>query len=157
MNIEKYLDNDINNPKYLFHGSPNLYNELEPQQSHCDSGNEKNIDKAVFMYPLFYKSVPYALKGGFIKKEEYGIDSWFETSNRTIEYPYAIVNNREIDMDAFGYIYVFEKNDDMKKDDDSYQYRCHHSLIPIDIIKVSMKDYLDLLEIRNNDIKKHSI
>lgn len=154
-NIKKYLDNDPNNPKYLFHGSPELLEILEPQQSHDKSGNENNIAKAVFMYPVFYKCVPYALKKGFIYKEEYGDDSWFETQNRKIDYPYAVINNRDIDEDAVGYIYVFEKNDDMIKDLNNYQYKCFHSLVPIDIVEVKMKDFIDLFEIRNSN--EHNI
>ncbi|MBE6158939.1 MAG: hypothetical protein E7159_03860 [Firmicutes bacterium] len=149
-NIQKYLDNNPDNPKYLFHGSPVLMSELEPQQSRDSGGNQDNVDCAVFMYPVFYKCVPYALKRGFIYKEEFGEDSWFETYNRTIDFPYAVLNNRDIDMDAIGYLYVFEKNDDMIKDPLNYQYRCYHSLKPIDVVQVQMKDYVDLFEIRNS-------
>ena len=156
-NIKKYLDNNPENPKYLFHGSPKLMEELEPQQSHDSGGNQDNVDCAVFMYPVFYKCVPYALKKGFIYKEEFGDDSWFETYNRTIDYPYAVLNNRDIDMDAIGYVYVFERNDDMIKDTMSYQYRCYHSLKPIDIVQVQMKDYLDLFEIRNSNKKNFKL
>ena len=152
--IQKYLENDPNNPKYLFHGSPILMDELEPQQSHDDGGNENNVEKAVFMYPVFYKSVPYALKKGFLYKKEFGDDSWFETSNRKIDFPYAILNNRDIDINSEGYIYVFEKNEDMVKDLGSYQYRCYHSLKPIDVVKVEMKDYINLFEIRNSNTKR---
>ena len=151
--IQKYIDNNPNNPKYLFHGSPILMDELQPQQSYDDSNNQNNIDQAVFMYPVFYKCVPYALKNGFIRKEEFGDDSWFETSNRSIDYPYVVLNNRDIDMDAEGFVYVFEKTEDMVKDLNSYQYRCFHSLKPLDIVKVQMKDYVELFEIRNTNLK----
>ncbi len=147
-NIKKYLDNDPDNPKYLFHGSPYLLERLEPQQSHDNNGNENNIANAIFMYPVFYKCVPYALKKGFVYNPEYGDDSWFETENRKLGYPYAVVNNRDIDENAVGYVYVFEKSDDMIKDPNNYQYRCFHTLVPIDVIEVKMKDYVDLFEIR---------
>ena len=95
-----------------------------------------------------------SFKRGFIYKKEFGDESWFETYNRTIDYPYAVLNNIDINMDAVGYIYVFEKNDDMIKDSMNYQYRCYHSLKPIDIVKVQMRDYVDLFEIKNSDSKK---
>ena len=150
-NIKKYIENNPDNPKYLFHGSPWLMEELTPQQSHDSGDNQDNVDCAVFMYPVFFKCVPYALKRGFIYKEEFGEDSWFETYNRTTGYPYAVLNNRDIDMDAIGYVYVFEKSDDIIKDPMNYQYRCYHPLKPIDIVQVQMKDYIDLFEIRNSN------
>ena len=36
----------------------------------------------------------------------------------------------------------------MIKDPNNYQYRCFHTLVPIDVIEVKMKDYVDLFEIR---------
>jgi len=32
-----YINKDINNPKYIFHGSPNLIEGIiEPRQAYCD-------------------------------------------------------------------------------------------------------------------------
>ncbi|MBR3162331.1 MAG: hypothetical protein IKF19_06350 [Bacilli bacterium] len=49
--------------------------------------------------------------------------------------------NVNIDDNIIGYIYVFNKDKTMIKDNDTYQYKCHHSLKPIDIIKIKYKDY----------------
>lgn len=45
--------------------------------------------------------------------------------------------------DLYGYVYVFEKTDDMIKDNHEYttQYRCYHNLAPKKVIKVEYKDY----------------
>ena len=60
--LEEYLNQDINNPKYLFHGSPKLLTKLEPRLSHDSDGNEMNIATAIFLFPSFLKSTPYAFK-----------------------------------------------------------------------------------------------
>ena len=46
--IEEYLNQDINNPKYLFHGSSKLLEKLEPRQSK-DKYNAENEDCAIFL------------------------------------------------------------------------------------------------------------
>ena len=45
--LEKYLNQDINNPKYLFHGSSFKLDKLEPRQSK-DNENKDNEDNAIF-------------------------------------------------------------------------------------------------------------
>ena len=39
---EEYLNQDIDNPIYVFHGSPKKIDKLIPIQS-CDSNDNKNI------------------------------------------------------------------------------------------------------------------
>ena len=48
-----------------------------------------------------------------------------------------------IPEDLFGYIYVFKKDDTMIKDkpNNSTQYKCYHSLIPVAVVKVYYKDF----------------
>ncbi len=45
----------------------------------------------------------------------------------------------------------------MIKDDDSYQYRCYHELIPIDIVDVNFKDYADDFEIIYDNEKNKTL
>ena len=42
--LQKYLNQDIDNPIYLFHGSPKVLSELHPSQSYDADGN-KSTDK----------------------------------------------------------------------------------------------------------------
>ena len=56
MEIEKYLKQDIDNPKYLFHGSPLKLKGIEPKLSHDSNGNIINIRESVFLFPSFFKS-----------------------------------------------------------------------------------------------------
>lgn len=60
--LQKYLHQDIDNPIYLFHGSPKLLSETHPNQSYDLNGNEQNIENAIFLFPPFLKATPYAFK-----------------------------------------------------------------------------------------------
>ena len=66
-----------------------------------------------------------------------------------------IMENVNIDENIVGYIYVLLKDEDMIKDNDSYQYKCFKEKQPIDIIKVTYKDFKEYYEIANKTkIKK---
>ena len=52
-----------------FSWGPNLYDVIDPQQSHCARGDANNIEKVVFMFHVFYKTIPYALQNGFKRKK----------------------------------------------------------------------------------------
>ena len=51
--LQKYLNQDIDNPIYLFHGSPKVLSELHPSQSYDADGNKQNIANALFLFPPF--------------------------------------------------------------------------------------------------------
>lgn len=53
MKVSKCEVNDIENPKYLFHGSPKLLEMIEQRQSHDSNNNKLNEDFAVFLTPSF--------------------------------------------------------------------------------------------------------
>jgi hypothetical protein len=58
-----------------------------------------------------------------------------------------VMKNVKVDEDIVGYIYVFKKDDDMIKYKHSYQYKCHKSLIPVDVVEIKYKDYKQYYEI----------
>ena len=91
------------------------------------------------MFPSFLKATPYAFKDTikeYSKKLEYD----FEIPNGD-EYPLMTMKNVVVDDDIVGYIYVFKKDDDVIKDNDSYQYKCYKEKEYIDVVKVYYKDY----------------
>ena len=59
------------------------------------------------------------------------------------------MKNVNIDDSIIGYIYVFLNNNDMNKDDNSYQYKCYKELEPIDVVEVCYKDYMKYYEVIN--------
>lgn len=145
--LEEYLKQDIDNPIYLFHGSPKQITKLIPHQSNDSNGNKDNIANAVFLFPSFIKATPYAFKDT-IKSNSEGLDWHFEISNND-SFPVMVMENVNIDENIVGYIYVFKKDEDMIKDEHSYQYKCYKELIPIDVIEVCYKDYAQYYELQN--------
>lgn len=150
--LKKYLNQDIDNPTYLFHGSPKKLSILKPNQSYDTNGNQQNIANAIFLFPSFLKATPYAFKDT-IKSNSEGLKWNFEITNSNT-LPLMTMENVNIDENIFGYIYVFLKDDDMLKDEDSYQYKCFKEKQPIDILKITYKDFKEYYEIINKTKKK---
>ena len=145
--LDKYLNQNIDNPKYLFHGSPKRLFKLVPKLSHDSDGNVDNIAEAVFLFPSFLKSTPYAFKDT-IKSNSMDLNWDFNIPNGD-EFPLMKMSNVNIDEDIIGYIYVFENSDDMIRDNDSYQYKCYKELVPIDVVEVCYKDYKKYYDVVN--------
>ncbi len=157
--LEEYLNQNIDQPKYLFHGSPYLLDKLLPKQSHDDNENKSNEDLAIFLFPMFRKVTPYALRKAFYQSID-GVakeDSYFSTTLRDKTYPFATIRNRIINSDEKGYVYVFLRDETMIKDNDSYQYRCYHELVPVDIVEIRFKDFVDDFEIIYDEEKNKTL
>lgn len=147
--LEKYLNQDIDNPKYLFHGSPKKLEVLVPQESHDSNNNSNNLATAVFLFPSFLKATPYAFKDTI--KELSNDKKWnFEIPNDD-SYPLMRMSNVNLDDDILGYVYVFSKDDSMIKDDDSYQYKCFKEIKPVDIVPVRYGDFSSYYEVIESD------
>lgn len=146
--IKKYLQQDIYNPKYLFHGSPYMLNVLKPRQSKDDS-NKENEDNAIFLTSSFINAASYAFRN---KLKEIN-DDWSFSMNNKGKLPAMTFSVENLPEDLYGYIYVFEKTNDMIKDKQEHttQYRCYHELKPIDVIKVYYKDFSNYF---NREIKE---
>jgi hypothetical protein len=145
-NIEKYLNQDINNPEFLFHGSPLKLDNIQPRLSHDSLNQQNNIAEAIFLFPSFLKSIPYSFKD---KLKENNDTYSFDIPNINIMPIMTIKETEHIDENITGYIYVFKKDKTMIKDEgDSLQYKCYKELTPLDIIEVKLKDYLKYINIK---------
>lgn len=148
--LKEYLNQDINNPKYLFHGSPKKLEVLIPMQSYDYTGNEVNIANAIFLFPSLIKASAYAFKDT-IKKNSEGLKWNFEIPNGN-DFPIMIMENVNIDENIIGYIYVFDYDERIKKDSgSSLQYKSFEKLIPIDIIQVCYKDFKEYYYLKNSN------
>lgn len=151
--LEEYLNNSLNNPKYLFHGSPNFFEMAEPRQAHDALGTKYNEDFAVFLTSSFIISTAYAFKDRIKKISDnlpYDFDIGYDANNDEI---YIQMNNVNVDDDLTGYVYVFSYDETYEHYGRSIQYKCHKAIQPIDVIKIKFSDYKMYYEI-NQDIKK---
>lgn len=144
--IQKYLKQDIDQPKYLFHGSCKKLDKIIPKQSFDSNNCQDNIANAIFLFPSFLKATPYAFKDT-IKKNSEDLKWNFEIPNNDM-FPLMIMENVNINENIVGYVYVFKKDDSMKKDEKSYQYKCYSELIPYDRIEIKYSDYKAYYEVK---------
>jgi len=147
--MDKYFNNDLANPMYLFHGSPKLLDTIEQRQAIDSNGNKDNEDFAVFLTSSFIIASAYAFKDK-IKELSEGLDWNFEigydADNDEVNIKFENVN---IDDDIEGYIYVVPFNKNYEHHGRSIQYKCHENIIPIDVIKIRFADFKKYYSIEN--------
>lgn len=152
--IEKYMNNDLNNPKYLFHGSPLLLSELEMRQSHDSNGTIENEDFAVFLTSSFIIASAYAFKDK-IREISSELDYDFEIGRDADRGTLIInMNNVNVDDDMEGYIYVIPYDESYEHHGRSIQYKSHSNIKPIETIKIRFSDYKHFYSINGNVIAK---
>lgn len=134
----------------MFHGSPHKLDKLVPMKADDSVENEDNIGTVIFLFPSFLKSTPFAFKDT-IKENSMDLDWNFEVPTIN-DYPLMIMQNVNIDENIKGYIYVFEKSNNMFKDERTYQYKCYEELVPLDVVEIYYRDFQEYFECRN-DIK----
>lgn len=152
MKMDEYLKQDINDPKYLFHGSPKILESIEPKQSHDSSKNPDNEDYAVFLTSSLLIASAYAFKD---KIKEISMDLDWDFSIGQDEYGNLFINmnNVRLDDELIGYIYIFSFNSNYENNGNTIQYKCYEEIRPIDILKVKFKDFKTYYSI-TNEIKK---
>ena len=139
---KEYIENDLDNPKYLFSGSPYLLKYLEPRKANDINHNPLNEDVAIYLTSSLLIASAYS----FGKSSKY--NGQFETDRRE-GIPYVSFENDSLDDEEIGYIYVFKKdsNNFIHNGGSSLQYRCHEKIMPIEIIPIQFKDYKDFYNI----------
>lgn len=113
--MSNYINNNLNSPKFLFHGSPNQLEVIEQRRAQDSNGNLENEDYAVFMTSSFVIASAYAFKDK-IKEISNGLNWNFEIGMDTDKNEiFVIMDNVNVDDELEGYIYVFDY-------DDSYEH-----------------------------------
>ncbi len=148
--IEKYMSNNLNNPTYLFHGSPKLLEEIEQRQATDSNHNLENEDYAVFLTSSYLVASAYAFKDKIKQmSDDLPWDFQIGGNARTGEIN-IVIENVNIDDNLEGYIYVFPFEQDFKHNGNSIQYKCHRNITPIDRIKIKFSDFKEYYIINQN-------
>lgn len=130
-NFEKYLNNDVENPEYLFLGNDQKVDVINLNQS-----------DSIFIFPELIRASAYSFKNS-IKEDNLYNDYKIEIENSD-KYPAMIVENANINKNYQGYIYVFENNENFIKDKHSRKYRCNQEIVvPLEIIQINYNDFKD--------------
>ena len=147
--LKEYKNQDIFNPKYLFHGTAHKINKLECRQS-FDDKNKDNEDNAIFLTSSFYTAAAYA----FSRRLKELNNHYTFSMNNSGGIPAMVFEVDNLPDDLSGYIYIFDNNKDMIKDNKSFttQYRCYHDLKAQKVIKVYYKDFEKFFHRENHEI-----
>ena len=138
--MKKYLYQNNNKPKYLFHGTPKKLDVIETRWSHDSKNVKENIDNAVFLTPSLISASAYAFKDS-IKKNSKDLDWDFDINNHG-RLPVMVMKNVCIPNNLEGYIYVFEINSSFENDPvGSMQYKSYKDIKPMEVLKVKYEDF----------------
>ena len=147
--MDAYLNNDLANPTYLFHGSPKLLDTIEQRQAYDSNGNVENEDYAVFLTSSFIIASAYAFKDK-IKEMSDGLNWNFEIGydedNNEVNIKFE---NENIGDDIEGFIYVFPFSEKYEHYGRSIQYKCHENIKPVAVVKVRFEDFKGYYKINN--------
>lgn len=103
--LEKYLNNNLEKPKFLFHGSPKALDVIVQNQAHDSNSNLENEDSAVFLTSSFIIASAYAFKDK-VKELSRDLDWSFEIGGDVTGEINIDFNNVRVQDDLYGYIYV---------------------------------------------------
>lgn len=147
--LEKYIEQDLNKPRYLFHGSPKILENIEVKESHDSNGTKHNIDTAIFLTQSFLLATAYSFKDRIKDLSiNNGLKYNFTISNYESS-PVMIMENVAIPENLEGYVYVFEFDEKFINDPlGSLQYKSYTNLEPIDILKINYDDFKHHYEIK---------
>lgn len=123
--------------KYIFHGSPKLFDTCLPHQAHCDTKIESHLQFAVYGTSDLQFAICFSLAKG--------CGYAWEVFEKNGEYCAHIKSSVHLPKNKFGYLYCFEKSDFVISCNDSIQFYSKKELTPIKIYKIYYKDYKDIV------------
>ena len=149
--MKNYLDNNLANPRYLFHGSPKVLETIEQREAKDSNGNSENEDFAVFLTPSFLIATAYAFKDQ-IKALSEGKKYNFDIGGTILGNIFIKMDNVIVPDDMEGYVYVFDYSSEYEHTHEySLQYKCHRNIKPIAVVKVKFSDFKEYYTINESE------
>ena len=139
--MNEYFNNNLENPQFLFHGSPKKLDIIKPHQANDEDNNVENIDNAIFLTSSLIVASAYAFKDS-IKAMSSNLNWNFEIGrNPVTNEVFVTMDNVNVDDSLEGFVYVFPFDKTYYHEGRSIQYKCYKNIEPIDIIKVRFVDF----------------
>ncbi len=135
--------------QYIFHGSGNRLEYLEPRQAYnyIDKVGHEDGEPAVFASSL----VDYAIFMAIINKRNcplgYHSSAGFTQDTHTLSLRSDKKGWEQLKEDAVGYVYVFNHKNFSERDPPGIEYVSYAKVIPAQIIEVKKLDLPDYIEI----------
>ncbi len=134
--------------EYVFHGTHQNLTEFTPQQAFNYDGEKQTADGKPAVFASGY--IEYAIFMALITEENCPEGYWSGAGLRHGSLSFNATQNTldQLTDDAQGWIYVFDKDDFQKRDDDDVEYVAYHTIKPIQRIRVTKKDLPENIEVR---------
>lgn len=149
---QKYKNEDINNPKYIFHGHPVLFKNIAPRiPSLNKTGKPEDTQFGIYGSSKINGAIPYSIK------IEVEYDDWEQRAfvhyfvPPEYDYEVAVIYHGEIDEDSIGYIYVLDASTFKKSNE--YQWISTEPITPIEIIEVVYQEVKEHFNFPYNKIR----
>ena len=123
-------------PEYLYHGSQYLFDIVKPQQA-CGTCTQDS-QMAIYAAENINEVIPFALPIRWYPDDPTGKRSFYCNNGKTyIEYG-------SLDPDGIGYVYKLPSASFKKIDE--WQWVSFCELVPEEIIRINVRDYLHTVE-----------
>lgn len=128
-----------NEGKYVFHGSGFLIEEFEPRQTHnyVDDKHIPDGEPAIFASPFADYAIFVAIINEVNCPQGYRSGSRFHEGKLTFRATKETLG--QLTVDAKGYVYVFNRNDFIKRNES--EWVSHKKAKPVSVIPITRTDF----------------
>ncbi len=146
MTGKERLDELEKEDKYVFHGSEEKFEELEPQQAYNGDVPDgepavfasRTPDYAIFMAIMNRKNCPNGFRAGTKWKEDGKIE--FSATKETLD---------QLNEKSSGYVYVFNRSDFENKHFSGVEWVSYTKVKPIEVIEVLWSDFTPEIKLKD--------
>lgn len=135
----------MDKPKYLYHGSSECFNILQPYQTH-DALSQAASQNAVFATPIRDAAIAFAL--GAVP-DEHGRVTRVICSMEPVE---MLFLEGRPNLGGKGYLYTVLA--DEFEPLDAVQWICRHPVKPLEVVEINVDDYVHLFRYATEEEKR---
>lgn len=125
-------------PEYLYHGSPYLFDIVQPRQA--SGANTQESQKAIYAGTKFEFAIPFALPIRWYPDDPTGKRAFSCEICLRPPQSKTFLEYGTLDPNGVGYVYKLKSDSFVKMD--SWQWVSHSEVVPVEIITIKVSDYL---------------